>query len=79
MGLPRIIVTGSSGFIGRHLLDALKEDYRIYALARRSRKANHCLRQARIYSQFTSWGHGADLLWEMRAAAPDQLGNFLLG
>ena len=36
MELPSIVVTGASGFIGRHLLDALKDDYRIYALARRS-------------------------------------------
>ena len=36
MALPSIVVTGASGFIGRHLLDALKDDYRIFALARRS-------------------------------------------
>jgi nucleoside-diphosphate-sugar epimerase len=33
---PRIIVTGASGFIGRHLLDALKDDFVIFGLARRS-------------------------------------------
>jgi len=36
MPLPRIVVTGASGFIGRHLLDGLKDHYRILALARRS-------------------------------------------
>ncbi len=36
MALPRILVTGASGFIGRHLLDSLKEDFRIIGLARRS-------------------------------------------
>jgi nucleoside-diphosphate-sugar epimerase len=36
MGLPRIVVTGASGFVGRHLLDALKEEYQILAMARRS-------------------------------------------
>lgn len=36
MALPSIVVTGASGFIGRHLLEALKDDYRIFALARRS-------------------------------------------
>ncbi len=36
MALPRIVVTGSSGFIGRHLLDALKHDFRIVGMARRS-------------------------------------------
>lgn len=36
MALPRIIITGASGFIGRHLLDGLKNDARIFGLARRS-------------------------------------------
>jgi nucleoside-diphosphate-sugar epimerase len=36
MALPRIIVTGSSGFIGRHLLDALKQDHHVIGMARRS-------------------------------------------
>jgi nucleoside-diphosphate-sugar epimerase len=39
--LPRIIVTGASGFIGRHLLDALKDDFVIFGLARRS-QARSC-------------------------------------
>ncbi len=34
--LPRLLVTGASGFVGRHLLDALKDDYVIFGLARRS-------------------------------------------
>ena len=33
---PRIIVTGASGFIGRHLIESLKESHEIYAMARRS-------------------------------------------
>ncbi len=32
----RILVTGASGFVGRHLLDATKDDYRIFGIARRS-------------------------------------------
>ena len=36
MTLPRIIVTGASGFVGRHLLEELKDDYRIECIARRS-------------------------------------------
>jgi nucleoside-diphosphate-sugar epimerase len=32
----RLLVTGASGFIGRHLLDALKERHLVFALARRS-------------------------------------------
>jgi nucleoside-diphosphate-sugar epimerase len=30
------VVTGASGFVGRHLLDALKENHLVFALARRS-------------------------------------------
>lgn len=32
----RIVITGASGFLGRHLLAAMKDRYRIYALGRRS-------------------------------------------
>ncbi len=32
----RVVVTGASGFIGRHLLESLKESYRVYGIARRS-------------------------------------------
>lgn len=37
-GKDTIIVTGASGFIGSHLLEALKENYHIHALARRTQK-----------------------------------------
>jgi nucleoside-diphosphate-sugar epimerase len=36
MVLPRLVITGASGFIGRRLLDGLKDDFEIVALARRS-------------------------------------------
>ncbi len=36
MSLPRLVVTGASGFIGRRLLDGLKERFNIVGLARRS-------------------------------------------
>ncbi len=36
--LPSIIVTGASGFVGRHFLEAAKEEYLIYAIARRSQR-----------------------------------------
>jgi nucleoside-diphosphate-sugar epimerase len=38
MGLPRVVITGASGFLGRHLLAVMKDRYRIYALARRSQR-----------------------------------------
>lgn len=34
--LPSVIVTGASGFVGRHLLEDLKNEYRIFGIARRS-------------------------------------------
>jgi len=36
--LPSIIVTGASGFIGRHVIDYFEEEFTIFAIARRSRK-----------------------------------------
>lgn len=36
MTIPTLIITGASGFIGRHLLQVLANDYKIFALARRS-------------------------------------------
>ena len=38
MALPRVVITGASGFLGRHILAVMKERYRIYALARRSQR-----------------------------------------
>lgn len=34
--MPSIVVTGASGFVGRHFLEATKDDFRIFALCRRS-------------------------------------------
>lgn len=36
---PALVITGASGFIGRYLLQNFIEDYRVFAIARRSRKA----------------------------------------
>ncbi len=41
MALPQIIVTGSSGFVGRHLLERLAGQYRIFGVARRSQVRSH--------------------------------------
>jgi nucleoside-diphosphate-sugar epimerase len=40
MPLPRVLVTGASGFVGRHLVEHLKDDYRIVCIARRSQRLN---------------------------------------
>jgi nucleoside-diphosphate-sugar epimerase len=34
--LPGLIVTGASGFVGRHLVQEVRDDYRVFGLARRS-------------------------------------------
>ncbi|MFO7525718.1 MAG: NAD-dependent epimerase/dehydratase family protein, partial [Ignavibacteriaceae bacterium] len=36
--LPTLILTGASGLIGKYLLDELKNDFRIFAIARRSQQ-----------------------------------------
>jgi NADP-dependent 3-hydroxy acid dehydrogenase YdfG len=36
--IPTVIITGASGFVGRNLLDDLKNDHRIFAIARRSQE-----------------------------------------
>ena len=36
--LPGIVVTGASGFIGRHFVIAVSEKYRLFCIARRSQK-----------------------------------------
>jgi nucleoside-diphosphate-sugar epimerase len=36
MNRPAIIITGASGFVGRHLIQALRDDLQVYAVARRS-------------------------------------------
>lgn len=36
--IPAIVITGASGFIGRHLLEELKNEFRIFAIARRSQQ-----------------------------------------
>lgn len=36
--LPSIVITGASGFIGSYFIDYIKEEFKIFAIARRSRK-----------------------------------------
>jgi len=48
MNLPGIVVTGASGFIGRHFLEAVKGKYRLFCLARRSQKEVGIPREANL-------------------------------
>ena len=48
LGLPTLIMTGASGLIGRYLLDELKNDYRIFAIARRSQQECNAPRHPNI-------------------------------
>ncbi len=36
--LPRIVITGASGFIGRNFVETYQDDYQIFAIARRSQQ-----------------------------------------
>lgn len=36
-----VLITGATGFVGRHFLDNIKDEYKVYALARRSRIESH--------------------------------------
>ena len=38
MSLPAIVVTGASGFVGRHVVEHLRDDFRIFGIARRSQR-----------------------------------------
>jgi nucleoside-diphosphate-sugar epimerase len=46
--LPGIIVTGASGFIGRHFIEANAQKFRLFCLARRSQKEAGVPRHANI-------------------------------
>jgi len=36
--LPGIVITGASGFIGRHVVESLRETFHVFALARRTQQ-----------------------------------------
>lgn len=46
--IPTLILTGASGLIGKYLLDELKNDFRIFAIARRSQQECNAPRHQNI-------------------------------
>lgn len=36
-----VLIIGATGFVGKHFLDSIKEEYKVFALARRSRTESH--------------------------------------
>lgn len=46
--IPALILTGASGLIGKYLLDELKNDFRIFAIARRSQQECNAPRHQNI-------------------------------
>lgn len=46
--LQTMIITGASGFVGRHLVEACKDNYKIYAFARRSQQEVGVERHANV-------------------------------
>lgn len=55
MPLPSVIVTGASGFVGRHVVEQLRDDHRIFCIARRSQRRAGIPEHANV-----SW-HEADI------------------
>ncbi len=47
--LPALVVTGASGFLGRHLIAALRGRYRLFCLARRSQHAAGVQRHKNVH------------------------------
>lgn len=47
--IRRLIVTGASGLVGRHLLEAWKEDFLIHGIARRSQSRSGAPRHPQIF------------------------------
>ncbi len=63
--LPSIIVTGASGIVGRGFLEAAKEDYLIYAIARRPQKEAGVLPHPNIKWIQVDIGNWISLRWVM--------------
>ena len=66
MRAPRVIVTGSSGFIGRHLLDVIKERCEIFGVARRSQSRSGAPEHANIHWHQVDIADGARLSMAFR-------------
>ncbi|MEN8153960.1 MAG: NAD(P)-dependent oxidoreductase [Acidobacteriota bacterium] len=63
--LPSIIVTGASGIVGRNFLEAVKDNFLIYAIARRSQKEAGILPHKNIKWIQVDIGNWISLRWVM--------------
>ncbi len=76
--MQRIVITGASGFIGRHLCSDLARDYEVFALSRDARRARTVLGgNVRIYEWDTrtigAWGHIVDDAYAVVNLAGDNI------
>jgi len=55
--LPRLILTGASGFVGRHLLEALSDDYEIIGIARETQARVGALEHPNVTWHLVDIGH----------------------
>ncbi len=71
--LPRLLITGASGFIGRHLIEALKEDFMVCGLSRRAPKNAALMRHPNIRWIEADIGDRS-MLWESMQTLRDSGG-----
>ena len=72
--LPALVITGASGFLGRHLVAALRERHRLYCLARRSQHAAGVQRHRNVHWFQVDIGHEEPLAKVFRQLQPAATG-----
>ncbi|MEN8222714.1 MAG: NAD-dependent epimerase/dehydratase family protein [Acidobacteriota bacterium] len=63
--LPSIIVTGASGIVGSNFVESIKENFKIYAIARRSQKESGVKAHSNIIWIQVDIGNWINLRWVM--------------
>lgn len=75
MALPRLVLTGASGFVGRHLLEDICEDYEVLGIARESQVRSGALTHPNVTWRQVDIGdrpHLASVLEEWRRGGPTE-------